>query len=152
MNIPLLTTPSFRSPHVVVVWECKNSFFCIPNTTPANFFLFFLHFFAISLYINKIKVHFSCFWPLGTPLFCLFLALFGSSRRRNFADFRKISAKIEFQQPPKLSNFGVIIYMLLIYCIIHILVLCILLYFRYLYIIIVLFWNLTPFTNNIYTI
>ena len=67
MNIPLLTTPSFRSPHVVVVWECKNSFFCIPRNTLAHFFLFFLHFFVILLCINKIKMHFSSFFGVFWP-------------------------------------------------------------------------------------
>ena len=127
MNISLLTTPSFRSPHVVVVWECKNSFFCIQHNTLAHFFLIFLHFFVILLCINKIKMHFFCFTPLFDPLFCPFLALSGHSGLENFADFREISAKIELSARTIRPNFCVILCNSLIICILHILQDCILL-------------------------
>ena len=139
MNIPLLTTPLFRSSHIVVVWDCKNRFFCIHCNTLAHFFLFFCIFYAILLCISEIKLHFPRFSPPKNPFFAPFSPLSCSPEGEIFADFRKISAKIEFRQPSNRSNFGVIIYKLLIYCIIHILALCILLYFRYLHIITVLF-------------
>ena len=134
MNISLLTTPLFRSPHVVVVWECKNSFFCIPRNTLAHFFLFFLHFFVILLCINKIKMHFSCFWPSRDPVFGPFLALSGLHRRSNFADFLKISAKIEHSLRTIWRFFCVILCNLLIICVLYILCVRILLYINFLYV------------------
>ena len=109
MNIPLLTTPSFRSPHVVVVWECKNSFFCIPNNTVGYFFYFFLHFFLILLIINKIKLHFFWKFRLWKHDFDPILPLFGMIGQTNFADFSKISAKTDFWTATKRGVFCVIL-------------------------------------------
>ena len=96
MNIPLLTTPSLRSPHIVVVWDCKNSIFPLHASHATHFFKLFLHFYVILLIFSEIKLHFYAFQTLKKAFFDPFRPLFGMSEGEDFADFRRSFAKIEF--------------------------------------------------------
>ena len=93
MNIPLLTTPSLRSSHIVVVWECKNRFFCIHYNTVAHFFLIFLYFLCMLLIVNKIKMHFSLFLAVFLLLKRHFYDFFSLSHRKISQIFGKLPQK-----------------------------------------------------------
>ena len=96
MNISLLTTPSLVPSRIVVVWDCKNRFFCIHSNTLANFFLLFLHFLCNILITNEIKLHFSRFLTLFWPEKTSFLAFFSSPARKISQIFGKFLPKSNF--------------------------------------------------------
>jgi hypothetical protein len=114
MNIPLLTTPLFRPSHIVVVWDCKNSIFPLHASHSTHFFLFFCIFYVILLIISEIKLHFSWKNTSKMAMFDPFSPLSGTPEGENFADFRKIYAKIEFRGAGKRGVFSVIFCKLLI--------------------------------------
>ena len=96
MNIPLLTTPSLVPSRIVVVWDCKNRFFCIHSNTLANFFLLFLHFLYNTLITNEIKLHFFRFLTLFLPKKTVFWAFFNTPVQKISQIFGKFLPKSNF--------------------------------------------------------